>query len=196
MSKYLSKKYQSLEAYVPGEQPQDMPCIKLNTNESPYPPSPKVLERINSREISLLSLYPDPTGMALRRKIADLYGVSPENVFLSNGSDEILNFAFMAFCDESHPVVFPSISYGFYRVFADLYSLPYEEIPLNEDFTINTRQYCGIHKNIVLANPNAPTGLAISLEEIEEILKTNPENIVLIDEAYVDFGAESAYRLI
>lgn len=196
MSKFLSRRFADLEAYVPGEQPQDMQYVKLNTNESPFPPSPEVLAAVNSQEVSKLNLYPDPEGKALRRKLADFYGVKPENIFLANGSDELLNFFFMAFCDEEKPVAFPSISYGFYPVYASLYGLPATEVPLQEGFVLNPKDYCGIAKNIVIANPNAPTGRTISVEEIEEIVRTNPDHAVLIDEAYIDFGGESCLPLV
>ena len=194
MSRFLSDRFKALEAYVPGEQPKDMKYIKLNTNESPFPPSGLVYKRI-CEEIEKLELYPDPEVSGLKQKLADFYGVLPENIFISNGSDEILNFSFMAFCDKSRPVVFPDITYGFYKVFADLYALDYEEIPLSGDFTVNISDYTGIGKNIVIANPNAPTGLSISLSDIEKIVSSNPGNIVIIDEAYVDFGGESAVKL-
>ena len=196
MSRFLSHRFDGLEAYVPGEQPRDRTYIKLNTNESPYPPSPEVSERLCSGEIGNLNLYPDPTGRALKEKLAALYEVGPENVFLANGSDEILNFAFMAFCDAEHGVAFPDISYGFYPVFADLYAIPASVIPLKEDFSVDYRDYLNIGKMVVIANPNAPTGMKIPLSEIEEILKSNPGQVVLIDEAYVDFGGESCIPLI
>lgn len=196
MSRFLSERFASLEAYTPGEQPQDMQYVKLNTNESPFPPSPEVIQAVNACEVGKLNLYPDPECKNLRKKLAALYGVGEENVFLANGSDDILNFAFMAFCDQSRPVAFPAISYGFYPVYADLYQLPFEKIPLREDFRLEPEDYCGINKNIVIANPNAPTGRAISVADIEKILRSNPEHVVLIDEAYIDFGGESCYRLI
>lgn len=195
MSRFLSPRFAELEAYTPGEQPQDQQYVKLNTNESPYPPSPEVLERISAAEVGRLNLYPDPTGCVLKEKLAALYGVQAENVFLSNGSDDILNFAFMAFCDGERGAAFPEISYGFYPVYADLYHVSCVQVPLREDFSINYRDYCGIGKMVVIANPNAPTGMEISLAEIEEILKSNPDNVVLIDEAYVDFGGTSCVEL-
>ena len=196
MSRFLSPRFAGLEAYTPGEQPRDQQYIKLNTNESPYPPSPEVLERLNETEISQLNLYPDPEGKVLKEKLADLYNVKAENIFLSNGSDEILNFAFMAFCDDERGAAFPEISYGFYPVYADLYQIPHEKFPLQEDFSVNYKDYCGVGKMVVIANPNAPTGMELSLVEIEEILNTNPNQVVLIDEAYVDFGGTSAVELV
>lgn len=195
MSKFLNDNLKSLEAYTPGEQPRDKKYIKLNTNESPYPPSPEVVAAVSASEVLDLRLYSDPLCKTLKEKIADRYGVNYENVFVSNGSDESLNFYFMAFCSKENSVVFPEISYGFYKVFADLYGISYEAIPLNSDFSINVNDYIGIGKNIVIANPNAPTGLALPFQDIERIVSSNPDNIVLIDEAYVDFGAESAVSL-
>ncbi len=194
MSRYLDSKYQAVEAYVPGEQPRDMQYIKLNTNESPYPPAPGVVAAITGEEVELLRLYSDPTCKVLREKVAKLYGVAAEKVFLSNGSDELLNFAFMAFGEKGY--IFPDITYGFYQVYGDLYGGNYETIPLGEDFSLDYRAYCGVGKMVVIANPNAPTGLSIPLWQIEEMLKTNPDSVVLVDEAYVDFGGESAYPLI
>lgn len=197
MSRYLNDKYMGLEEYVPGEQPKDMKYIKLNTNESPFPPSDGVLKAINAESASLLRLYPDPEASELREKIGRLFGYGKKNVFVSNGSDDILNFSFMAFCGEgSHSVVFPNISYGFYRVYAELYGVDYTEIPLLEDFSIRAEDYVGIGKNVVIANPNAPTGLALSRAEVERIVASNPNNVVVIDEAYVDFGAESCVGLV
>lgn len=195
MSRFLNKKYRMLEAYTPGEQPKDRKFIKLNTNESPYPPSQGVIEALNSTAVSQLNLYPDPDCTALRSAIAGRYGVRPENVFVANGSDDILSFSFMAFCGRDSEAVFPDISYGFYKVYAELYCVPYKEIPLADDFAVRAEDYYNINKNVIIANPNAPTGLTISLAQIAEICETNPDNIVLIDEAYVDFGAESCYKM-
>ena len=150
-----------LEAYTPGEQPKDMKYIKLNTNESPYPPSKAVFEAVNANEVANLRLYPDPEGKALKEKLAALYGVGAENIFLSNGSDDILNFAFMAFCENG--AVFPEITYGFYEVFAELHGVYYEKIPLCKDFTIDAKSFMNQNKAIFIANPNAPTGIALSL---------------------------------
>lgn len=195
MSKYFSSKFASLEPYVPGEQPQDMSYIKLNTNESPFDPPKEVVPVIREAARSI-RLYSDPESNELRQAIADYYGLEPENVMATNGSDEALNYAFMAFCDEEHPIVFPEITYGFYPVIAKLNNIPYETISLREDYTIDTREYEGLNKNICIANPNAPTGIALSLEEVEQIVRTNPDNIIIIDEAYVDFGARSAVPLL
>ena len=194
MSRFFSEKYKNLEAYVPGEQPKDMKYIKLNTNESPYPPSRAVIDAVSS-QAELLQLYSDPDLTEPRVEMARLLGVLPSNVIMTNGSDEVLNFAFMAYGDSTHPFVFADITYGFYTVFGDVNNIPYEIIPLKEDLSIDYREYCGLNKNIVIANPNAPTGLALELWKIEEIVKSNPDNIVIIDEAYVDFGAESAVGL-
>lgn len=195
MSRFFSSKYSSLEPYTPGEQPRDMKYIKLNTNESPFPPSSAVIEAVRE-EGGRLQLYSDPECTPLVAKCAELYGVKKTQVLMTNGSDEILNFAFMAFCDKDNPIVFPDITYGFYPVFAELNGIPYEQIPLRDDFTIDVNDYIGINKNIVITNPNAPTGIALSLDEIEKIVKSNPNNVVIIDEAYVDFGAQSAVSLV
>ena len=196
MSRFMSARFAGLEAYVPGEQPQDMQYIKLNTNESPFPPAPAVREAVNAVEIDRLNLYPDPEGRALRETLAKHYGVKIENIFLSNGSDELLNFFFMTFCDEDRPVAYPAISYGFYPVYASLYRLPHAEIPLREGFRLEPEDYCGIGKNIVIANPNAPTGRSVSVDGIEHIVRSNPDHVVMIDEAYIDFGGESCLPLV
>jgi len=193
MSKFLKPELQKSESYIPGEQPQDKKYIKLNTNESPFPPSKKVIGAITKNEISDLRLYCDPECKKLKKAMANLYNIESENVFLSNGSDDILNFAFMAY--SKNGACFADITYGFYSVFAELYGVETQIIPLKKDFTLDTDAFCGQNKLVVIANPNAPTGLEISLLEIEKILKANPDNIVLIDEAYVDFGGTSAIPL-
>lgn len=195
MSKFRDSKFSSLKEYVPGEQPQDKKYIKLNTNESPFPPSPSVIKAVNSEEVSKLNLYSDPECKILKETVAKRYSLKTENVFLSNGSDEILNFAFMLY-GNVNGTIFPDISYGFYKVFGDLYNTNYEEIPLTETFEINPEDYKNKNKFVVIANPNAPTGIALELSVIEDIIKSNSNNVVLIDEAYVDFGAESAVSLI
>ena len=194
MSRFLDEKYQPLVAYTPGEQPRDMRYIKLNTNESPYPPAPQVVTAMTAEQVESLRLYSDPTAKGLKEKLAAHYGVTPENVFVSNGSDEVLNFAFMAFGGKG--AVFPDITYGFYEVFGDLYGIPYEKIPLKDDFSVDWRDYCGLGKLVVIANPNAPTGMTVPVSEIEEIVKSNPDSVVLVDEAYVDFGGETCLPLI
>ena len=196
MSRFLDERYSGLDAYVPGEQPQDKKYIKLNTNESPYPPSPQTVAAVNSAEAENLRLYPDPDGTVLTKKLAELYGVDSSNVFLANGSDDILNFAFMAYCANGRKSYFADITYGFYKVFANLHLSDYTQIPLKEDFSIDEKDYCNLDGCIFIANPNAPTGLCLSLDKIESIIKSNPDNVVVIDEAYVDFGAQSAVSLV
>lgn len=195
MSRFFSSKYDALEAYTPGEQPRDLQYVKLNTNESPFPPSPGVIAAA-ARAAETLRLYSDPESAALTAAVAERYGVSPSQVLMTNGSDEILNFAFMAFGDARHGFAFPDITYGFYPVFAAVNAVPFREIPLRRDFTIDVRDYCGVGQNIVIANPNAPTGLLLSVAQIEEIVRTNPEHVVVIDEAYIDFGGESCVPLV
>ena len=194
MSRFLSNKYSSLTPYTPGEQPQERKYLKLNTNESPFPPSP-LAQRLARDAAGDCQLYSDPECRALVNTAAESFGVEKENLLFTNGSDEILNFAFMAFCDSEHPAVFPNITYGFYPVFAELNNIPYEEIPLKDDFSIDINDYIGINKTIFIANPNAPTGIALSKADIEKIVASNPDNVVVVDEAYVDFGAESSLSL-
>lgn len=195
MTSFFSKKYSSLTPYTPGEQPRGRQYIKLNTNESPFAPSENVV-LATQKAAATLCLYSDPDCTALHEKLADIYGVRKNQVLAGNGSDEILNFAFMAFCDENRPAVFADITYGFYPVFAALNGVKYTEIPLNDDFTINVDDYINCGATVFIANPNAPTSLALGLNEIEAIVRSNPKNIVVIDEAYVDFGAQSAVGLI
>lgn len=194
MSRFFSEKFTDLEAYVPGEQPMDQQYIKLNTNENAYPPHPAIAEAVAAARP--LNLYSDPECLEIRKTLAGRLGVKPEELVMTNGSDEVLNFAFMAFCDSHIPAVFPDITYGFYPVFAHLYQLPYREIPLQEDLTVRVEDYLNAAGTIFLANPNAPTGIALSREQIESILQANPYNVVVVDEAYVDFGAESCIPLI
>ncbi|MBE6678336.1 MAG: histidinol-phosphate transaminase [Ruminococcaceae bacterium] len=194
MSVFFSQKLAALKPYVPGEQPTDKNYIKLNTNESPFPPSEKVKEVINAGAIDDLRLYSDPDLNALCSAIAEYYDVDKAQVFCGNGSDEVLSFAFLAW--GCNGVAFPDISYGFYPVFADLYGLQTNIVPLNEDFTLDLKDFNGKAGFIVFANPNAPTGLTVSTNEIEELVASNPDSVVLVDEAYVDFGAETALPLI
>ena len=196
MSKFLDERYSGLAAYVPGEQPQDKQYIKLNTNESPYPPSPDVLSAVNKAETELLRLYPDPDGRVLTKKLADYYGVKTENIMLANGSDDILNFAFMAYGANGRKSYFADITYGFYSVFANLHNSDYTEIPLKEDFTIDLPEFCGVDGCVFIANPNAPTGIALTLQDVERVVASNPDYVVVIDEAYVDFGTQSAVSLV
>jgi len=195
MSRCLSKKYATLTPYVPGEQPRDMRYVKLNTNESPFPPSPRVVAAAE-REANRLNLYSDPECTELKRAAAQLYGLEPKNVLPVNGSDEILYFAFLAYGDKENPFAFADISYGFYPVYARFCDVPSREIPLKDDFSLDYRDYLGIREHILIANPNAPTGTALPLWQIEEIVKRNPERVVIIDEAYIDFGGESCVPLI
>lgn len=196
MSKFFNTKFANLDAYVPGEQPQDMQYIKLNTNESPYRTSQNVIDAAKTASLKL-NLYSDPNMSELTHKIQQVCRIPESKIMCTNGSDEALNFVFMAFCTGSNnKVAFPDVTYGFYKVFAQLYNIDFNEISLKDDFSIDYRDYCGINKNIVIANPNAPTGLSIPLWQIEEIVKSNPNNTVTIDEAYIDFGGESAVPLI
>lgn len=195
MSRFLDPRFADLVPYTPGEQPRERKYIKLNTNESPYPPSPKVVEAITKAEIEDQRLYSDPTARELVSAIAEFYGVGEKQVMTGNGSDEILAFAFLAFCGQKG-VVFPEISYGFYPVFADLFGVRARMVPLNEDFTIDIEPYLKPGENVVIANPNAPTGLALGREAIRKILDAHPDDVVLIDEAYVDFGGQSVVDLI
>ncbi len=194
MSRFSSKRLKGLVPYTPGEQPKDRVFIKLNTNEMPYPPSKKATEYA-SKESERLNLYPDPTCATLTAALAKELSVDSDCIIWGNGSDEILYFAFAAFCDELTPAAFPNITYGFYKVFAGLTSVPYTEIPLMSDFTVDVNDYIGVGKTVFIANPNAPSGIALPLCDIERIAESNPDNIVVIDEAYVDFGGESAVPL-
>jgi len=196
MSKYWSPIVDKLVPYTPGEQPKDRAFIKLNTNENPYGPSPRALEAIRAAANDDLRLYPDPTAVDLRRAIADTHGLTIDNVFVGNGSDEILAHAFNAFFDRGKPVLFADITYSFYPTYCQLYGLQYREVPLNEAFEYEPNDYRGPCAGIVLTNPNAPTGAKLSVESIAQVLSNNPDVVVLVDEAYVDFGAESAIGLV
>jgi histidinol-phosphate aminotransferase len=196
LSKYWSRRVRGLKPYVPGEQPQDKSYIKLNTNENPYPPSPKVQEAIKRAVDSKLKLYPDPEGLELRITIADYFGLKKEQVFVGNGSDEVLAFAFMAFFDPERPILFPDVTYSFYPVYARLLDLKYELVELNSDFTLPLDPFLKNNGGIIFPNPNAPTGIFTPLERVEKILASNLESVVIVDEAYIDFGGESAVRLL
>lgn len=195
MSQFFSQKYKGLEPYTPGEQPKERKYVKLNTNESPFPPSQRAIERASEASRNL-QLYSDPTCAPLVSALAKTYDVETDEVLPTNGSDEILNFAFMAYCDDEHPALFADITYGFYSVFAELNRVPYEIVPLREDFSISVDDYIGRKGTVFIANPNAPTGIALPLSEIERLLQSDPTRVVVIDEAYVDFGATSAVSLI
>lgn len=195
MSCFLVEKFQPLEAYTPGEQPKPGQFLKLNTNENPFPPSPNAAALV-AEKVDSLHIYNDTACRDLTAAFASRYSVGENQVIFSNGSDEILAFCFLAFCDQEHGVAFPEISYGFYKVFAALFSVEPEQIPLRADFAIAPSDYFAKGKTIVIANPNAPTGMALTLPQIEEILQENRGNVVVIDEAYCAFGGDSAIALI
>ncbi len=185
--------------YTPGEQPKIKNIIKLNTNENPYPPAPGVKKVLEEMKVSNFRKYPDPTCDELVMAIADFYKVDKENVFVGVGSDDVLAMAFLTFFNSKDPekkVLFPDITYSFYDVWADLFRIPFRQVPLNEDFTITPSDYFAENGGVVIANPNAPTGVLLPLEQIEEIVKRNPDVVVIVDEAYIDFGGESALPLI
>jgi len=194
MSKFLSAGKASLSSYTPGEQPKVLNLIKLNTNESPFPPSPRVIDAVSREAVERLRLYSDIQTTALSAAIASRYGLSVDQVITSNGSDEVLSFAFQAFGEKG--VAFADITYGFYSVWADLYGCPARIVPLNADFTVPLEQFMTNRETIFLANPNAPTGIALPLSDIRRLLESNPDQVVVVDEAYVDFGSESAATLI
>lgn len=196
MNRFWSKRIQGIVPYMPGEQPKDRQFIKLNTNECPYPPSPKVIEAINRAAGDSLRLYPDPECVELRAAIAKREGLDINQVFCGNGSDEILAFAFQAFFDPDREVVFPKITYSFYPVYTDFFGLNRREVPMNPDFSDPIDLLCGKNGGVVLANPNAPTGIAVGLDTVEKLLDANPDVVVIVDEAYIDFGADSAVALI
>ena len=195
MSRCLAGALRAVTPYTPGEQPRGVePLIKLNTNENPYPPSPKVLEALNGRAAENLRLYSDPACADFLAALAETFGVGRDQVFAGNGSDEVLAFAFLAFCEKG--AAFADITYGFYPVFAQLFGIAAQEVPLREDFSVNTGDYAGVPGTVFLANPNAPTGLCLPLAEIEALLRQDPDRLVVVDEAYVDFGGESAACLL
>ncbi|WP_138753789.1 histidinol-phosphate transaminase [Paenibacillus sinopodophylli] len=196
MSKFWSPLTASLVPYVPGEQPKDKTYIKLNTNENPYPPSPKVIEAIQHAANADLRLYPDPTCEDLVNAAASYYGLPAGQVFAGNGSDEILAFAFAAFFDPAKKLLFPDITYSFYKVYAKLYGLTAELVPLDEQFHIRTQDFRADNGGIIIPNPNAPTAELLPLEQIRKLLEAHSEQVVIIDEAYIDFGGQSAVELI
>ncbi|MCM3711277.1 histidinol-phosphate transaminase [Sporosarcina luteola] len=196
MNKFWSEMVNRTEPYVPGEQLNDPDIIKLNTNENPYPPSPRVKEAIVEELDGKLRLYPSPTADGLRLAIADTYDVSPDEVFVGNGSDEVLAFSFMAFFHPDKPIRFPNITYSFYPVYAKLFNIPYEIVRVNGDFTLPAESFFGSEGGVIMPNPNAPTSLYMELSSIETILVNNPDRVVIIDEAYIDFATASAVELV
>lgn len=184
------------EPYVPGEQVEQLDIVKLNTNENPYPPSPKVKDAISVEMERSLQLYPSPTADELRQTIGNIYGLTADEVFVGNGSDEVLAFSFMAFFEPGKVIRFPSVSYSFYPVYSKLFAITYEEVALNDDFTLRVGEYFQSEGGVILPNPNAPTSLYAKLDSIELIVKNNPDQVVIIDEAYIDFASESAVKLI
>lgn len=194
--RFWSDKIRKIRPYVPGEQPQDKQYIKLNTNENPYPPSPKVIKAIQAETGADVRLYPDPNATGLKKALADYYHVEPDEVFVGNGSDEVLAFCFPAFFDPEDTIAFPEITYSFYPIYADLFGVRYCTVPMNEDFSFNPENIPTGMKGILLANPNAPTGIVLDLDTVEKLLNSFPDTLVIVDEAYVDFGGQSAVPLV
>lgn len=196
MSQYWSQIIHELKPYVPGEQPRGNNIIKLNTNENPYPPSPRVIDAIVKKADASLRRYPDPNCDALKQVLADYYAVNRKNVFVGNGSDEVLALSFISFFKQSQPILFPDISYSFYEVYCSLFDIENVRIPLTEDFDISLSDYAQPNGGIIFPNPNAPTGMLLSLNQIKKLLGRNQESVVIVDEAYIDFGGETAIELI
>ncbi|MCH8530067.1 MAG: histidinol-phosphate transaminase [Saccharospirillum sp.] len=197
MSRFWSPLVHDLDPYVPGEQPRVEGLIKLNTNENPYPPAPGVAELLRQPQtIERLRLYPDPNSQSLKDALTEHYGLQPGQVFVGNGSDDVLAMVFMALFKNSQPLLFPDITYSFYPVYCQLFGIDYKTVPLAEDFSLNLDHYPADNGGIIFANPNAPTGLALGLDRIEALLQRNTDSVVVVDEAYVDFGAQSARALI
>ena len=196
MSKFWSPFVKDLVPYVPGEQPKLAKLVKLNTNENPYGPSPKALDAMQGELGDALRLYPDPNADRLKQTIADYYGVRPSQVFVGNGSDEVLAHAFHALFQHGKPLLFPDVTYSFYPVYCGLYGIDFEALPLDEQFQIRVEDYARPNGGIIFPNPNAPTGCLLPLEAIERLLQASPDSVVLVDEAYVDFGGETAIALV
>ncbi|HIY52938.1 MAG TPA: histidinol-phosphate transaminase [Candidatus Agathobaculum merdavium] len=196
MDKPFLAKLRRIDPYVPGEQPQSADIIKLNANENPYPPAPGVQQALRSFDASRLALYPDANGKALKTALANRFGLKSSQVFLGNGSDDVLALAFQSFFCSDQPILYPDITYSFYPVWCDLFRIPYETVPLDENFCVRVRDYDRPNGGVVLPNPNAPTGRGVSLDFLEDLLQHNADCVVIIDEAYVDFGAQSAVPLI
>lgn len=196
MSRFLTAEASTLAPYTPGEQPQDQQYVKLNTNESPFAPSPRVVKALSKAEIQRLNLYPDPDCSKLVGALAKYYDVKPENIVMGNGSDEILAFAFRAFCGKDKPIAYSDITYGFYKVWAKLYDLESIVVPLRDGFELSVDDYMDLDATIVIANPNAPTGRQIPIADIQRLLEKDSNRVVIVDEAYIDFGGESALPLL
>ena len=196
MSKFWSPFVKALVPYVPGEQPKLTKLVKLNTNENPYGPSPKALAAMQAELNDNLRLYPDPNSDLLKQAVADYYGVQTQQVFLGNGSDEVLAHIFHGLFQHDQPLLFPDISYSFYPVYCGLYGIPFEAVPLDEQFQIRPQDYARPNAGIIFPNPNAPTGCLLPLEAVEQIVKASPDSVVVVDEAYVDFGGETAIKLV
>jgi len=196
MSKFWSPFVKDLVPYVPGEQPKLAKLVKLNTNENPYGPSPKAIAAMQTELNDSLRLYPDPNSDRLKQAVADYYGVQTAQVFVGNGSDEVLAHAFHGLFQHGQPLLFPDISYSFYPVYCGLYGIDFVQVPLDEQFQIRVEDYARPNGGIIFPNPNAPTGCALGLEAIERLLKANPDTVVLVDEAYIDFGGETAISLV
>lgn len=194
MTAFFSSRLKHMKPYVPGEQPRDQQYVKLNTNESPFPPSQGVLDAVNG-ETGKMNLYSDPELLIARQRLARRYGVGVENVLLTNGSDEALHFIILSYGDDETPFVFPDVTYGLYPVLCRLYGLPFAEIPLKDDFTVDLDAFSKAKGHVILANPNAPTGIALTRDEIRDLARGNPGRLVIVDEAYVDFGGESCIPL-
>lgn len=196
MSKYWSSMVRRTDPYVPGEQVEDPTVLKLNTNENPYPPSPKAIEAIRQEAEGKLQLYPSPTADELRETIGAYYQLEKEEVFVGNGSDEVLAFSFMAFFEPGEKILFPEVTYSFYPVYSKLFDIPFETVPMEEDFSLSVEKYFGAQGGVIIPNPNAPTSLYLEIEQIEKIVKNNPNKVVIIDEAYIDFASTSAATLV
>lgn len=196
MSRFWNENTRSIQPYVAGEQPKDKSFIKLNTNENPYPPSPLVMERIRSFNLDDLRLYPNTEALIVKKAVSRFYGINEKEVFAGNGSDEVLALMFKAFFDNTTPIAFPDITYSFYPVYGELFEIPYTRVPVKEDFSVILEDYPRDAKAILFANPNAPTGLYLKKSEIEALLNARPDTLIVVDEAYIDFGGESCVPLI
>ena len=196
MSAAFMNYVRKVDPYVPGDQPNFPDMVKLNTNENPYPPAPAVEAALHDLSVDSLRLYPDPVVSKLNTAIADFYGVKPEQVFSGVGSDDVLAMCFLTFFNSKKPIFFPDVTYGFYPVWSELFQIPYEKKPLNDRFELVKEDYYAENGGIVFPNPNAPTGIALSVADIEDIIQHNPDSIVIVDEAYIDFGGTSVLPLI